>query len=316
MHDEIYHAKGERKMKLRNKKIKQENGITLIALVITIVVLLILAGVSINAVFNENGLIKKAQDAQNKMNEAQQSDLAQLDELDSWLENVTKKEEKSLDMSKYVGHSVTIEGTKLLVLSADEADATIATATTIDSIGRSKIDSKGEYGYTTDKSAFLYKNSTYESFINEWVEKSALKNYMIKTNIDIKNYDTFGNTSNIETYAYPQTEESIKALFISNNCGGYGHPYAMNDETNGLMYVLNSEVDMCSGDEVYESMIAMFFTQTQTKEKGFDFVSTHTSSGIKTSPTHPVFKITNITASKITDNGIYEKTSPYSPQVN
>ena len=58
-------------------KIKQEKGITLIALVVTIVVLLILAGVSVNAIFNENGLIKKAQEAQSKMDAAKQNDLAQ-----------------------------------------------------------------------------------------------------------------------------------------------------------------------------------------------------------------------------------------------
>lgn len=109
MHDEIYHAKGERKMKLRNKKIKQENGITLIALVVTIVVLLILAGVSINAVFNENGLIKKAQDAQNKMNEAQQSDLAQLDELDSWLENQVNGVEKGAKIISFTINSTTYQ---------------------------------------------------------------------------------------------------------------------------------------------------------------------------------------------------------------
>ena len=43
--------------KTMKTKIKQEKGITLIALVITIVVLLILAGVSINAIFSENGII-------------------------------------------------------------------------------------------------------------------------------------------------------------------------------------------------------------------------------------------------------------------
>ena len=68
-------------------KIKQEKGITLIALVVTIVVLLILAGVSVNAIFNENGLIKKAQEAQSKMDAAKQNDLAQLDELDNWITN-------------------------------------------------------------------------------------------------------------------------------------------------------------------------------------------------------------------------------------
>ena len=42
---------------------KQESAITLIALVITIVVLLILAGVSINAVIGKNGIIDKANEA-------------------------------------------------------------------------------------------------------------------------------------------------------------------------------------------------------------------------------------------------------------
>ena len=52
------------------KTLKNTNGITLIALVVTIVVLLILAGVSINAVFGQDGIIQKAKDAQNRMDEA------------------------------------------------------------------------------------------------------------------------------------------------------------------------------------------------------------------------------------------------------
>ena len=41
---------------------KNENAITLIALVVTIVVLLILAGVSISMLGGENGIIKQAED--------------------------------------------------------------------------------------------------------------------------------------------------------------------------------------------------------------------------------------------------------------
>ena len=41
------------------------NGITLIALVVTIVVLIILATVSINAVMGEDGLIKQAEKQDN-----------------------------------------------------------------------------------------------------------------------------------------------------------------------------------------------------------------------------------------------------------
>ena len=77
--------------KIMKTKIKQEKGITLIALVITIVVLLILAGVSINAIFSENGIINKAKDAQNKMNQATQNDLIGLNELDKLISSLTDK---------------------------------------------------------------------------------------------------------------------------------------------------------------------------------------------------------------------------------
>ena len=43
---------------------KKERGITLVALVVTIVVLLILAGVSISMVLGNNGIVKKATETQ------------------------------------------------------------------------------------------------------------------------------------------------------------------------------------------------------------------------------------------------------------
>ena len=77
-----------------NKKSARRNysnqtGITLIALVVTIVVLLILAGVSINAIFSENGIIKRAKDAQNKMDQATQNDLDSINELNNWIDGKT-----------------------------------------------------------------------------------------------------------------------------------------------------------------------------------------------------------------------------------
>ena len=72
--------------KTMKTKIKQEKGITLIALVVTIVVLLILAGVSVNAIFSENGIIKRAKDAQNKMDQATQNDLDSINELNNWID--------------------------------------------------------------------------------------------------------------------------------------------------------------------------------------------------------------------------------------
>ena len=67
-------------------KIKQEKGLTLIALVVTIVVLLILAGVSISLVLNNNGVISKAKDAKNQYAEAQTNDEKQLNEVSDWID--------------------------------------------------------------------------------------------------------------------------------------------------------------------------------------------------------------------------------------
>ena len=59
------------KTKLKNK---EEEGITLIALVVTIVVLLILAGISLNLVLGQNGVIGKAKDAKNLTEKGQAQD--------------------------------------------------------------------------------------------------------------------------------------------------------------------------------------------------------------------------------------------------
>ena len=65
---------------------RKNKGITLVALVVTIVVLLILAGVSINLVLGNNGIIAKAKDAETKSAEASQNDLKGMNGLVSEME--------------------------------------------------------------------------------------------------------------------------------------------------------------------------------------------------------------------------------------
>ena len=71
---------------MRNK------GVTLISLVVTIVVLLILAGITIGTIFNDNGIIKKAQEAANATEEAAKNDQAAinglLNEMDSIINGI------------------------------------------------------------------------------------------------------------------------------------------------------------------------------------------------------------------------------------
>ena len=62
--------------------LKKNNGITLIALVVTIIVLLILAGITINLAFNSNGILKRASQAK----EASRAGVVQ-DETSLWKMN-------------------------------------------------------------------------------------------------------------------------------------------------------------------------------------------------------------------------------------
>ncbi len=60
--------------KLQEKK-KANTGITLVALAITVVVLIILAGVSINAILGDDGIIKKAQESANLTKESEAKEI-------------------------------------------------------------------------------------------------------------------------------------------------------------------------------------------------------------------------------------------------
>ena len=65
------------------KKKRTENGITLISLVITIVILLILAAVSIGVLSGDNGLIKRAQEAREKSIQSSDEELRQVTQLEA-----------------------------------------------------------------------------------------------------------------------------------------------------------------------------------------------------------------------------------------
>ena len=66
--------------------LKNKSGITLVALIITIIILLILAGVSLSFVFN-GGILDKAQQAVNEYENASQKEQDLLDQIDKYIEN-------------------------------------------------------------------------------------------------------------------------------------------------------------------------------------------------------------------------------------
>ena len=76
---------------------KSKKAITLVALVVTIVVLLILAGVSINLVLGDNGIVKKAQEAKTKTAEDQENMLTGMNQLADEIDNLTGENDGGSD---------------------------------------------------------------------------------------------------------------------------------------------------------------------------------------------------------------------------
>jgi len=75
-------------MKRKNNvklKIKYDKGITLIALVITVIVLLILAGVTIAALSGDNWILTKVKEAKEKTEQAQQNEEQTLSNMENML---------------------------------------------------------------------------------------------------------------------------------------------------------------------------------------------------------------------------------------
>ena len=79
---------------IRNKK---ERGITLIALVVTIIVLIILAGISINLLFGNFGVVTKAKEAKNKMEAAQYEEELKMCVLELQADEATNGTEFSME---------------------------------------------------------------------------------------------------------------------------------------------------------------------------------------------------------------------------
>ena len=143
----MYQAKEEKMSKIKtliNKEIKkkklQEQGITLIALVITIILLLILAGVTLNAAIGENGLFERAKLAREKYEEAETDESRKLENLESEIDKqlresittVTNTEHETDTFEDSLGNPVVIpggfkykEGTKVeegIVIEDDEGN--------------------------------------------------------------------------------------------------------------------------------------------------------------------------------------------------
>ena len=103
------------------KKIKKQmKGITLIALVVTIIVLLILAGVAINLTIGSNGIFTRTGNATEKYEQASINEQKEMNQVTDVLDNYIRKvEEVTIPKGFYYVGGTKEEG---IVISDNKAD--------------------------------------------------------------------------------------------------------------------------------------------------------------------------------------------------
>lgn len=108
--------------KSKKNYLKGNKGITLIALVVTIIILIILAGISINLVLGENGLIQKAKEASEASTRAEAEEKLNMDIMDMYIDYEQKGKSLTLqdlsNLPKYDNNvtEVKIEQEKAIVI--------------------------------------------------------------------------------------------------------------------------------------------------------------------------------------------------------
>lgn len=167
---------------------KKENGITIIALIVTIVVLLILAGVSISLIIKRNGIISKAEVAKQETEIADEKEKINLSALAAQANNkdaVIRRNDFDKELKKFFNEDYTLEPDS----DAEEYEVTCK---------------KSGRKYTI-KSGITKKNSDYELNNNNttfslspsgWTKgnvivnvKTTIQEYTLQTSKDGKNWN-------------------------------------------------------------------------------------------------------------------------------
>lgn len=125
---------------MENKRIKQEEkGITLIALIVTIIIMLILAGISIKLAIDNNGVIENAKEAKNQYEQAQTEDDSKLSDLASIMKNQLDANRGNNSNSNAGASTVTVSGFEATTLIDSPTDTCNFSVTTKKSNPQEKL---------------------------------------------------------------------------------------------------------------------------------------------------------------------------------
>lgn len=159
--------------------IKNEIGITLVALVITIVVLILLVGVSINLVLGENGAINKAKLAEENTLLAQNEEYTEIAKTSNYIDEIVTSD-RSTSSSREFGYFIMSQdqvgsGSHIVAYDTNKESRGLTLDTTNNSVkltaGKSYKISYGIRGITAINNDAIY--AVYDITNNKWVSQKT-----------------------------------------------------------------------------------------------------------------------------------------------
>ena len=204
------------------ERYKSTKGITLVALVITIIILLILAGISISALTNQ-GLFGKAKEAKEKMQQAQRNEQEMLSQYMDELNKQTSDEK--FEKSKGVNRPELMQGMKAIKFTDPSGD----TEGTIQSVANGSTTTDW-YDYEDKKWA---NAQTEDGSMWVWIPR-----YAYKVNADTKTFDIvflIGTTDDYYENGQRKTAKRQKKAdeTIDTSTGYTVHPVFTNESSIG-----------------------------------------------------------------------------------
>ena len=242
-----------------SKKSKNDNGITLVALVITIIILLILAGISISALTN-TGIFKSAKDAKTKSEEAEKKQSQTLGEYEK-------------ELNKYVAEGLTDDKINV-VLNKDEntvlKDAN-GNVFIVPAGFKVVVNEDTNNVKTVDKGIVIEDATSAETAGSQfvWVPVGKIKKgdgTIVEINLNRYTFDTNGNpisqNENIIDNYYQELTTSDKGNTVAKSISDFKISVA----TNGGYYIGRYEARTTTARNNKENPL------TQITEKGTDQV--------------------------------------------
>lgn len=172
-----------------------QKGITLISLVITIILLLILAGVTINFAIGENGIFKLAEDATEKYKNSAEKEEAEIAKANEYIAN----------------------GRETVVISKEEYESLIPSPIGEDSLlmssnnGSLAVQNINLTSFTNDFSDSFENYFSYDSTTGELTCKKAGW-YIVKLEIDIDSANGTSTTSTVSLFINNINMGDVKAV--------------------------------------------------------------------------------------------------------